>query len=574
MPVDDSILKEARKAIEQGDRARAKDLLTRQLRRDPDNPDVWLWMSAVVDTPKERAYCLREVLRIDPEHRAAKRGLAMMGELPPEQQIVQPQHLPHRNWQAQLDKAERPPFKLPNKKVLIYGGAGILVLILIGIGIFGPNGFGRRQQASFVPSPYPTATSAPTLIPTATPIPSGPTPPWQALVATYTPTPLYVNTPHPIIEAYSLAIRAYQRGDWEKVILYLNQSIQSEPSSPDLPFLLGEAYRLSGNNAHALTAYDQSLALNTNFGPAFLGRAQARWLVDPSQIDQIQSDLNSARSADPGMPETLTLFGRFYMENGEVQAALDYLNAAAEQNPNAPQVYFYRAQAYLSQNNPAAALADADRAVQLDLTFVPAYQVLGDALQANQRPTDSIVPYEIYLRYTNNPDPAVHVKMGRAYRNAGNFPQALEEFNTALSLVPESAPALLERGLLYIETGDPNRGLEDINAALNLSPDFFEALVAVGQARFVLADYQGAVDQLNQAAERAENDVQRAMLLYWRAQALEPLDTNAALADWQLFLSLPENAAPATRFEFARQHVAAFVTPAPPADAGLVTPTP
>ena len=287
MPVDDLILKEARKAIEQGDQARAKDLLTRQLRRDPDNPDVWLWMSAVVDTPKERAYCLREVLRIDPEHRAAKRGLAMMGELPPEQQIVQPQHLPHRNWQAQLDKAERPPFKLPNKKVLIYGGAGILVLILIGIGIFGPNGFGRRQQASFVPSPYPTATSAPTLIPTATSISSGPTPPWQALVATYTPTPLYVNTPHPIIEAYSLAIRAYQRGDWEKVILYLNQSIQSEPSSPDLPFLLGEAYRLSGNNAHALTAYDQSLALNTNFGPAFLGRAQARWLVDPSQIDQI-----------------------------------------------------------------------------------------------------------------------------------------------------------------------------------------------------------------------------------------------------------------------------------------------
>ena len=170
MPADDLILKEARKAIEQGDRARAKDLLTRQLRREPDNADIWLWMSAVVDTPKERAYCLREVLRIDPEHRAAKRGLAMMGELPPDQQIVEPQRLPHRNWQAQIDKAERPPFKLPGKKTLLYGGAGIIVLVLIGIAIFGPNGLGRRQQASFVPSPFPTATSAPTLIPTATPI--------------------------------------------------------------------------------------------------------------------------------------------------------------------------------------------------------------------------------------------------------------------------------------------------------------------------------------------------------------------------------------------------------------------
>ena len=573
MPADESILKEARKAIEQGDRARAKDLLTRQLRREPDNPDVWLWMSAVVDTPKERIYCLREVLRIDPEHRAAKRGLAMLGELPPEQQIVQPQPLPRRNWQAQIDKAERQPLKLPGKKTLLYGGAGIVALVLIGIAIFGGNRIGRRQ-ASFVPSPYPTATSAPTAIPTATPIPSGPTPPWQALAVPYTPTPLYVTTPHPIIEAYRLAIRAYQNGEWDKVILYLNQSIQSEPASPDLPFLLGEAYRLNGSYDQALAAYEQSLSLNGNFGPAFLGRAQARWAVDRSQVDQVQSDLNAARSADPGIPETLTFFGRFYLENGDVQAALDTLNAAAEQNPNAPRVYFYRAQAYLALNNPAAALVDADRAVQLDLTFVPAFQVLGDALQANQRAAESVVPYEIYLRYTSNADPAVYVKMGRAYRSAGDFPQALEKINTALSQVPDSVSALLERGLLYIETGDPNRGLEDINTALNLNPDFFEALVAVGQARVALGDYQGAVDQLNQIAERAQNDVQRAMLLFWRAQALEPLDPNAALADWQLFLSLPENAAPAARFEFARQHLAALVPPTQLPDASQVTPTP
>jgi len=200
--------------------------------------------------------------------------------------------------------------------------------------------------------------------------------------------------------------------------------------------------------------------------------------------------------------------------------------------------------------------------------------VLGDALQANQRAAESVVPYEIYLRYTSNADPAVYVKMGRAYRGAGDFPQALEKINTALSQVPDSVSALLERGLLYIETGDPNRGLEDINTALNLNPDFFEALVAVGQARVALGDYQGAVDQLNQIAERAQNDVQRAMLLFWRAQALEPLDPNAALADWQLFLSLPENAAPAARFELARQHLAALIPPTQLPDASQVTPTP
>src|SRR3972149_8987715 len=190
MPADESILKEARKAIEQGDRARAKDLLTRQLRREPDNPDVWLWMSAVVDTPKERIYCLREVLRIDPEHRAAKRGLAMLGELPPEQQIVQPQPLPRRNWQAQIDKAERQPLKLPGKKTLLYGGAGIVALVLIGIAIFGGNRIGKKQ-ASFVPSPYPTATPDRPAVPAAPRCDRGPSPRLPPLTTQYTPTPLY-----------------------------------------------------------------------------------------------------------------------------------------------------------------------------------------------------------------------------------------------------------------------------------------------------------------------------------------------------------------------------------------------
>ncbi len=574
MPVDDSIIKEARKAIEQGDRARAKDLLTRQMRRDQDNPEVWLWMSAVVDTAKERAYCLREALRIDPGNRAAKRGLAMMGELAPEEQTAEPQPVPRRNWQAHIDKAERPPLKLPGKKVFLYGGAGIAVLVLVGYAIFGTENL-RKRQAQFVPSPYPSATSLPTPVPTATPVPSGPTPPWQVLAAPYTPTPIYVNTPHPISEAYRLGFGAFQRGEWEKVVQYIGQSIQSEPGSPDLPYLLGEAYRLSGSYDQAVAAYNQSLQINPAFGPAFLGRAQAVWAIDAGQVDQIRADLESARAADPNLPETLTLMGRLYLQTGQADAAVEYLNAAIDQNPNTPLAYFYRAQAFLQMKNPAPALADADRAVQLDLTYLNAYLVLGDALQANQRVADSIPPYEIYLRYiTFTPDPAVYVKIGRAYRAGGNFPAALEALDTALAQVPDSFTALLERGLLYVDTGDPARGLEDINAALDLNPDSFEAAAAIGWAYFGQGDYQGAVDQLNLAAERAQDDTQWAMLFFWRAQALEPIDQNAALADWQQLLTLPESSAPAAWFEIARQHLGAFQTPTPPTDAIAATPTP
>lgn len=572
MAVDDAIFKETRKAIEQGDKARAKDLLTRQLRREPNNPDLWLWMSAVVDTPKERAYCLREALRIDPQNRAAKRGLAMMGELGSDQLVVEPQKLPQRDWQAQIDKAERPPLKLHNKKFLLYGAAAVVALVLIGVAIFLPDAIRPRGRAQYVPSPYPSATVSPTPIPSPTATPSGPTPPWQVLAATYTPTPLYVNTPHPIIESYRLAVRAYQRSDWAKVIQYINQSIQSEPKAPDLPYLLGEAYRMSGDTSQALAAYDRSLGINPAFGPAFLGRAQALLAGDPKQVDAIRGALESARAADPNMPETLTLFGRLYLQMGETQAALDYLNAAADQNPGSPQVFYYRAQANLILKNPAPALADAERAVQLDLTMVEAYQVLGDALLANQRGAEAVPPYEIYLRYTTNPDPAVFAQLGRAYRAADNLPAALEAFNKALSLVPDSYTALLDRGLLYIETGDPNRGLEDINAALKVNPDSFEASAAVGEAYFYLGERQKAVDQLNKIADKAQDDTQRALLLYWRAQALEPLDSNAAIVDWQALLNLPQGVVQPAWLDLANTHLASLTAAVLPTAA--VTPTP
>ena len=48
------MLREALEAIARGQRERARDLLTGLLRAGQANPAYWLWMSAVVDTSKER----------------------------------------------------------------------------------------------------------------------------------------------------------------------------------------------------------------------------------------------------------------------------------------------------------------------------------------------------------------------------------------------------------------------------------------------------------------------------------------------------------------------------------------
>jgi len=259
----------------------------------------------------------------------------MMGELVPEPYSGEPQRLKSRNWQGDIDKGKSPTVQLPWKKIGLYGGGAIIALALLMFAIFGP----KKEKAVISYDPNPTITPSPTQVPTMTPTWTGPTPPWLALAAIYTPTPLYVNTPHPIIEAYRLSIRAFERQEWDKAIGYLQQSIQSEPNTADLPYLLGEAYRLSGHYGEAAKAYDQSLQGNGAFAPAYLGRALNQWAIDPNQVDQIRSDLEAALTYDPHLPETLTQLGRLDLDTGNPESALERFNAAESQTCFSDHIY-------------------------------------------------------------------------------------------------------------------------------------------------------------------------------------------------------------------------------------------
>lgn len=557
MAVEDSIFKEVRKAVEEGDRSRARDLLSRALRRDQNDVNVWLWMSAVVDTPKERAYCLQEALRIDPNNVAAKRGLNMMGELVPEPYSGEPQRLKSRNWQGEVDKGKTTTVQLPWKKIGLYGGGAIIALGLLMFAIFGP----KKEKVVISYDLNPTITPSPTQVPTMTPTWTGPTPPWLSLAATYTPTPLYVNTPHPIIEAYRLSIRAFERTEWEKAIGYLQQSIQSEPNTADLPYLLGEAYRLSGRYGEAAKAYDQSLQANAGFAPAYLGRALNQWAMDPGQVDQIRSDLEAALTYDPHLPETLTQLGRLDLETGNPESALDRFNAAESQNLAFPVTYYNRARAYLALGDADAALADAERASQSDLTMIPAYLTLGEALQANNRLVDSVVPLEIYIRYAQNIDPAVYLKITRAYRAAGNYQAALESVTKVLEQVPDSLEAIVERGYIYLESGEGQKALEDFDAVLAADPNSFDAGIARARALILLGAYSDAIQQLDQTEPLAQDDTQRLVVDFYRAQALDTLDTTSAIVVWERILNAPDGMVPDEWRALAQVRLSELYTP-------------
>jgi uncharacterized protein len=86
IPELENLLQEGIDAARSGHAQRARDCLLQMLEQDPSSVKAWLWLSDVVDLSSEKEICLEQVIRIDPGHVAARRGLAFLRKQRQEQE--------------------------------------------------------------------------------------------------------------------------------------------------------------------------------------------------------------------------------------------------------------------------------------------------------------------------------------------------------------------------------------------------------------------------------------------------------------------------------------------------------
>lgn len=118
MSIHDQKLYQAIDAIKAGDKDLGKQLLIEILKVDQRNEAAWLWMSQAVNGSAEKAKCLQNVLKINPENEIAKKALeqldrAQTKEIPTARPQLPPPTLP--TPQPKQIKSIKPlPKKLPD----------------------------------------------------------------------------------------------------------------------------------------------------------------------------------------------------------------------------------------------------------------------------------------------------------------------------------------------------------------------------------------------------------------------------------------------------------------------------
>lgn len=584
----DTMFQDAVEALRHGDKAHAKDVLTRLLKTDQNNPTYWIWLSAAVETTKERVYCLQTALKLDPENGTAKRGLVLHGALPPDENIQPfPLNRP-RAWEEKLllaherpkEKGLRATFANPVTRL-----AGVLVvgLIIVGFVVFGlmsprNNVFRPANNSSFTAGPSPTFTLTPTFVnasPQATTSHAGPTSLAILFGVSYTATPLYVNTPRSPLsqDAYNAAKAAYQKGNWDQFISQMNQIATAEPTSADVPYYVAEAYRFKGDCRSALENYNNALKIDDKFAPAYLGLARASVCIDPSKDPSALYAL--AIQYDPNYGDAYLDRANYNLDQKKATLAFPDLIKASQLMPDSALVQLAYAQAYILDGDSEKGLAAAEKANSIDVTLLPTYLVLGQAYVANKQYQDSIKPLETYLIYQPD-DGSAYASLGQAYAETGESKMAVDALNKAIALDPTQRQVYVYLGSVNLQLGNLDAAQENFQNALKYYPDSFDAEIGLTQTFYQLGQFGSAYLQAETSMSKTTNDTQKALAIYWRAKSqVKRGSLGNAIDDFQTLLSMPASDMTSQMRQDAQNQLSALLTPSlTPTIEPTSTPTP
>jgi tetratricopeptide (TPR) repeat protein len=609
MAVDSgNMLTEAIAAVRLGDRARARELLSKLLRSDSQNAEYWVWMSSVVDSPRERKYCLESALRIDPTNRAALRGLVILGErTPTDRELSQALKIGRRKIEplqeitpAKLEqepekeapiisKSPEPaksPFKPRQRSVLsrvlilalvaVVGAGGIYALIKFVGPMLNPRYFGF---ASTLPAPSATATDTPLPgTPTATPLPAATriirtpiptefyaTPLGLLIPATATPTPIAGYTPRPNIEAYSAGVNALEAEDYDQAIFFLDQALLVDPDFVEALYFKGEAQRRNGLIGTSIRTFDEASQVDPDFAATYLGRGRA--LLERDEI-AAEQDFERAVDRDPTFSEAYVELAKYYIRKRLWQRLETQMTQAIEDGAGTPRLYIYLSEAKINLAKYEDALAASLQGSADDPGMLEGYLAVGRAyvalavnsLEASYFPS-VIWPMETYLTYAPE-DPLGWAVYGRALVGLGDYELALQALNTAIALNDRSSQAYQARGILYSKMGQYDLAIQDLYDARRYGAESFDLLIATARALYQLGDYQVALrEYLNPIVTEASNiadpfikerKLGEAYALRGLIYETNPDNKNDAIRQWSWILNF-EDALPETK-ALAQQH--------------------
>ena len=257
-----------------------------------------------------------------------------------------------------------------------------------------------------------------------------------------------------------------------------------------------------------------------------------------------------------GQPTTAEEFyrrGAAYLSRRDYPHALADLQRACEIDPREPKYFFERASLYWFTRQPELLKADLDTTLKLKPDDVNALFWRAQLELANHNKTGAIADLDA-ADHAAAPQANIRLPLGREYQNADELPQAIKQYDLwigahgeDINLAGAYTSRCWARALLGQEL---DQGLADCNKALRRQSDFASALASRGLVYLRLGKFDRAISDYSAALKQQPKN---AWALYGRGLA-ESQQKKTAAADTDI--NAATTLAPHIREAFTKRGIA------------------
>jgi tetratricopeptide (TPR) repeat protein len=250
-------------------------------------------------------------------------------------------------------------------------------------------------------------------------------------------------------DVYELAMAAYDGGDYERAVLYLEQSIDDRADADtvrlarfhlaDSHVQLSRRLLANGEFSSALAHLEIALGRFPNYPNVNLLAAKASFALGDGERTQVY--LQRSLRANPRMGEALAFYGAVLFSEGFKAEGLAKAAEAFEVDPGWSSASFASALDAYENGMDAKALGILLIAGQDFASDANSFMALGNRLALER---DYLAAEEVYRKalsvLPNNADG--HFKLGKVLFDEGRVDEASEEFEIAVKLNPDYKNAL------------------------------------------------------------------------------------------------------------------------------------
>lgn len=260
------------------------------------------------------------------------------------------------------------------------------------------------------------------------------------------------------------------KGDLESALSDFNEALRLDPTNARGYASRCKMYRLKGELDMALADCNKALELDPDYAWAYSERGLV--YKDRDELDEALADYDRATEINPDYAWPYNYRGIIFGGMGKLDEALEQFSKAIElfSDPKDQAIaYSHRCNAYRLKKDFDRALADCDRATELDPTNVLAYDHRASVYRYNGDYDKAIEQISVAIEL--EPTAKRYNNRGFAYSEQGNYQQAIGDYTRAIEIDPNYSYPYNNRGFAYSSLGEYDLAFQDFERAMEINPD-------------------------------------------------------------------------------------------------------